>query len=361
VADDDHELAAPVGGVAYVGRRRAGREALVDFRAAEAEGRCGLLRTQERAREDGIRLEPLPAQLLAERPRLLAPLRSEGPQLVGTPRRGFGVADDQELHRGQDNRGVTAPAARYDRRRMSDSGDEYVKALQTGRAGTAVYYTKSIVKTEQQKLLEKLLHDSGRTFETVADIACGGGTLTYHLRAAYPDARFTLSDYNPDGLELARELNGDDCDYVLGDIYALTELATDSFDLVCCWQTLSWLDEPATAVHELVRIVKPGGLVYASSLFNLRHDVDIYSKLVDHTHEAGKAGLPFTYNTYSAGTVAGWLEGRARRHELHEFVPEIDFEYDGRGLGTFTVRTEQGRLQISAGYLMNWAILEIEK
>jgi len=191
---------------------------------------------------------------------------------------------------------------------MGDSGDDYVKALQTGRAGTAVYYTKSIVKTEQQMLLEQRLHDSGRTFETVADIACGGGTLTYHLRAAYPEARFTLSDYNPDGLELARELNGDDCDYAFGDIYALTELASDSFDLV-----------------------------------------------------AGKAGLPFTYNTYSASTVAGWLAGRAQRHELHEFIPEIDFEYDGRGLGTFTVQSEQGRLQISAGYLMSWAILEIEK
>ncbi len=242
-----------------------------------------------------------------------------------------------------------------------DKKNEYVDALKASGEETTKYYTKSIVKTEQQKFLEKLLADSGQSFSEVADIACGGGTLSYHLRAIFPDARFTLSDYNEEGMKLSRELNGDSCSYIQGDIYNLSALPDNKFDLVCCWQTLSWLDDAEKAVHELMRITKPGGKIFASSLFNLNHDVDIYAKVLDHTRPNGELGLAFPYNTYSAKTVGKWLDGRAKTFKLHEFVPSIDFSYEGRGIGTFTINSDKGRLQISAGYLMNWSVLEIEK
>jgi ubiquinone/menaquinone biosynthesis C-methylase UbiE len=239
--------------------------------------------------------------------------------------------------------------------------DKYIKALQKGKEETAAYYKKSLVKTEQQKFLEKLLSDSGKKFPKIADIACGGGTLAYHLRQLFPSADFTLLDYNPDGMEIAKELNGDSCHYLSGSIYDLKEIKDNTFDLVCCWQTLSWLDEPEKALHELIRITKPGGSIYLSSLFNLRHDVDIYAKFTDHSRPEGKEGMQYSYNTYSEYSVKNWLDGRVKNYKLHEFIPSVDFSYDGRGIGTFTVNSEKGRLQISAGYLMNWAILEIEK
>ena len=55
-----------------------------------------------------------------------------------------------------------------------DKKNEYVEALKASGEETTKYYTKSIVKTEQQKFLEKLLADSGESFSEVADIACGG-------------------------------------------------------------------------------------------------------------------------------------------------------------------------------------------
>lgn len=242
-----------------------------------------------------------------------------------------------------------------------EKGKDYVKALQASGEETAKYYAKSIVKTEQQKFLEKLLAAHSTKFKSVADIACGGGTLSYHLRAIYPDAHFTLSDFNEEGMKLAQELNGDACSYVQGNIYDLAALPDNKFDLVCCWQTLSWLDDPEKALNELVRITKPGGKIFASSLFNLRHDVDIFAKLLDHTRPNGELGLPFSYNTYSAKTVSKWLDKKVKSFHLHEFVPEIDFTFEGRGIGTYTVNSDKGRMQISAGYLMNWSILEIEK
>jgi ubiquinone/menaquinone biosynthesis C-methylase UbiE len=244
---------------------------------------------------------------------------------------------------------------------MTEKDDEYVKGLQARSEKTKEYYKKSIVKTEQQKFLEKLLADSRNSFSEIADIACGGGTLSYHLRSIYPDAHFTLSDYNEEGLEIAKELNGDICSYAIGNIYDLKNFPDNKFDLVCCWQTLSWLENPEKALNELIRITKPGGKIYASSLFNIRHDVDIFAKMTDHSVDVEGTTPSFSYNTYSAKTVGKWLDKNVNKFQLHEFIPSIDFQYEGRGFGTFTVQSEKGRLQISGGYLMNWAILEITK
>jgi ubiquinone/menaquinone biosynthesis C-methylase UbiE len=244
---------------------------------------------------------------------------------------------------------------------MNDSEDKYVKGLQARSGLTKEYYKKSIIKTEQQKFLEKLLAGSGHSFTNVADIACGGGTLSYHLRALYPNAHFTLSDLNEEGMEIAREMNGDSCAYVTGNIYSLSNFQDNQFDLVCCWQTLSWLDDPEKALHELIRIAKPGGMIYLSSLFNIHHDVDIYAKMTDHSIPTDGEPPSFAYNTYSAKTAEKWLSGKVNKFIFHEFIPSIDFNYEGRGFGTFTVQTDKGRLQISGGYLMNWAILEITK
>ena len=121
------------------------------------------------------------------------------------------------------------------------------------------------------------------------------------------------------------------------------------------------LDEPEKALNELIRITKPGGKIYASSLFNIHHDVDIFAKLLDHTRPNGELGLAFSYNTYSKKTVSKWLDKKVKSFQLHEFIPEIDFTFEGKGIGTYTVNSDKGRLQISAGYLMNWSVLEIEK
>jgi Methylase involved in ubiquinone/menaquinone biosynthesis len=244
---------------------------------------------------------------------------------------------------------------------MTEKKDDYLKALEASRDETIAYYKRYVVKSEQQKFLEQLLDSTSRSFDKIADIACGGGTLTWHLKNKYPNASFTLCDYNEDGLEIAQELNGSEhCTYLKANLYSLP-LPNNHFDLVCCWQTLSWLDEPEKALNALIRITKPGGLIMASSLFNLNHDVDIYAKVLDHTRPSGELHLPYSYNTYSAKSVQNWTKGKVNKITLHRFVPEIDFRHDGRGLGTFTVTSEIGRLQISGGYLMNWAVLEMEK
>jgi ubiquinone/menaquinone biosynthesis C-methylase UbiE len=236
---------------------------------------------------------------------------------------------------------------------------DYIDGLQLNKEITTEYYTKSMMKTEQQKFLENILIRNQFTFHTIADIACGGGTLSYHLHKLYPGAEFYLVDLNPDALDLAKSIcTESNFHFSVDDIYQFKTLPLNFFDVVFCWQTLSWIDEPKLALEQMLSLVKPGGKLYLSSLFNLDHDVDIYAKLTDHTRQGN---TEYAYNTYSKVSIEKWVAGIAQQLQFYPFEPPIDFLYEGRGLGTYTLNTGNKRLQISAGLLLNWAILEITK
>ena len=183
-----------------------------------------------------------------------------------------------------------------------------------------------------------------------------------HLAKLYPQAKFNLVDANEEAISLARQASEEfNATCNVGDIYNL-DLDSNSSDLVICWQTLSWLDKPEFALRELVRICKPEGVILASSLFNLNHDVDVYSKVVDHTRASSGLGMSYDYNTYSLRTVEKWLSGSVNYFKIHDFSIPEDLVHTGRGIGTYTVKPETGnRLQISAGMLLNWGILEVHK
>ena len=175
---------------------------------------------------------------------------------------------------------------------MSETSDHYTAALKIDDRESERYYAASLgVKTEQQKLLEELLRKYGLQPARIADIACGGGTASHHLGTMFPHADYTLVDLNDEALRLARKATQHlRATCLLGDIYRLP-LESNTCDLVICWQTLSWLDEAERALRELIRICKPGGRIYASSLFNANHDVDVYSTVRDHTRASSAHGL----------------------------------------------------------------------
>lgn len=242
--------------------------------------------------------------------------------------------------------------------------DDYIKALHADKRSFEEYYQRSFLqKTEQQVLLEKLLLRESLQPSAIADIACGGGSLSFHLSKLYPKANFSLADLNQEAIELARKnLANIPARFFNESIYQLRSFASDQFDLVCCWQTLSWLDKPHVALQELIRIAKPGAKIYLSSLFNLDHDTDLYTKVLDHSRPSSAEALHFNYNTYSKKTIAHWVGQRASHFEIIPFKINIDLKYEGRGIGTFTRKLDNGdRIQLSAGMLLNWGILIITK
>ncbi|MBK7666210.1 MAG: class I SAM-dependent methyltransferase [Sphingobacteriaceae bacterium] len=130
-----------------------------------------------------------------------------------------------------------------------------------------------------------------------------------------------------DVLSLAKENLKDikNVDFSESSIYELN-YESNTFDYVFCWQTLLSLDKPENAIHELLRVCKPGGKVFVSSLFNIHFDVDIYTQYIDHTLPSSKENISLPCNTISHFTLNKWLNQRAAKFELHEFIPKVDFK-----------------------------------
>jgi len=241
--------------------------------------------------------------------------------------------------------------------------DDYQKVLKMDLEYSKSYYLKSLNKTEQQKFLESIIIIPEKDLY-IADIACGAGTLTFHIREHLKNLnhKFYLLDYVEESIELAKEnLSEENIEFHVGDMCNMDDVADGTFDLMFCWQTLSWISKPKEALLELIRVLKPGGKLYMSSLFNLDYDVDIYSNLIDHTRPEEVRDIPIAYNTFSKKTIDGWLVDCNVNLQFHPFIPSIDFEKGSRGRGTHTIMSEQGRIQISGGLLMNWYILEVTK
>ena len=243
--------------------------------------------------------------------------------------------------------------------------DEYILALKIDKELTEEYFKKSLEKTEQQKMLESLLlkDEVFLSALNIADIACGGGTLSYHLAHINTKANFNCVDLLDEALEIAKKINEKFLNrfcFKKDNIYNLS-IEDNFFDVTFCWQTLLALDDPKQALYELIRITKIGGKIYISSLFNLEHDVDIYAKVYDWTRKSTHEGLGLNYNTISLYTIKKWIQNKVKRFRIIKFETSIPFEYSGRGLGTYTIKCDSGYIQISGGMLMNWGILEIEK
>jgi malonyl-CoA O-methyltransferase len=93
---------------------------------------------------------------------------------------------------------------------------------------------------------------------TILDVGTGTGNLLQQLRSVYPDASLCGVDlaYNM-CLRAAAKL-GDDCLVVNGNAEKLP-FKSGTFDLVVSTSALQWVVNISLAIHELRRVLKPGG------------------------------------------------------------------------------------------------------
>jgi ubiquinone/menaquinone biosynthesis C-methylase UbiE len=99
---------------------------------------------------------------------------------------------------------------------------------------------------------------------SVLDVGSGPGTITADLAAIVAPGRVTALERTADALALTREaVEGrglDNVDFVVGDVCAL-ELDDDAFDVVHAHQVLQHVADPVTALREMRRVCRPGGMV----------------------------------------------------------------------------------------------------
>jgi len=99
---------------------------------------------------------------------------------------------------------------------------------------------------------------------TLLDIGCGPGTITAELATLVTPGRVTALEVTAPALDLARaeiERRGlTTVDFAVGDVHAL-DFADDTFDVVHAHQVLQHVGDPVTALREMRRVTKPGGIV----------------------------------------------------------------------------------------------------
>lgn len=96
----------------------------------------------------------------------------------------------------------------------------------------------------------------------VLDAGCGSGPLTEVLRAK--GAVVAGFDLSPAMVELARKRLGEDADLRVGDLGAPLPYPDDKFDLVVASLALHYVEDWASALAELRRVLKPGGRLTVS-------------------------------------------------------------------------------------------------
>jgi SAM-dependent methyltransferase len=98
---------------------------------------------------------------------------------------------------------------------------------------------------------------------SLLDVGCGPGTVTADLAEVVAPGEVVGLDAAPEVLDEARAHaaeRGVDVRFEVGDVYALS-YPDSSFDVVHAHQVLQHLTDPVSALREMRRVTKPGGLV----------------------------------------------------------------------------------------------------
>lgn len=112
-----------------------------------------------------------------------------------------------------------------------------------------------------------LQHSNGLFDKHVLDVGCGGGILAESM--AREGAHVTGLDMGAEPLEIARLHSLEsriEVNYLQSTVeeHALTH--TERYDVVTCMEMLEHVPEPASVIAACARLVKPGGMVFFSTI-----------------------------------------------------------------------------------------------
>ncbi len=95
----------------------------------------------------------------------------------------------------------------------------------------------------------------------VADVGCGHGASTLIMARAFPRSRFMGFDYHPGSVAAAREAAAREglSDRVAFEAASAKEVPARGFDLLCCFDCLHDMGDPAGAARHLRGTLKPDG------------------------------------------------------------------------------------------------------
>ncbi|MBI3001932.1 MAG: metalloregulator ArsR/SmtB family transcription factor [Deltaproteobacteria bacterium] len=251
--------------------------------------------------------------------------RKEGTNVYFSLRRDM-PAQSRELFRVLARRLAELPAAKEDqarlrecrRRRIQRSRNYFESVAGDWERIRKNYFDARVSSLAIEKLVPPNL--------TVADIGCGTGSLSLELaRLAKKVIAVDLSrEMIRQANRVARERASQNIVFRLGDAEKLP-LEDRSVDAAFCVLVLHFLEQPAKAVLELCRILRPGGPV-------------ILVDLVPHGQEWMREEMAHRWLGFERSAVEAWLRAGG--------VPQVEYELTGAYAGGKMTRNGKRPVEI---------------
>ncbi len=174
----------------------------------------------------------------------------------------------------------------------------------------------------------------------VIDVGCGGGILTESL--AKFGAEVTGIDMGTEPLNVAKLHaleSGLTINYQKITAEEKAQQCYEAFDMVTCMEMLEHVPDPASVIHACAQLVKPGGLVFFSTLNKTVKSYllaiiaaeKVFKLVPDGTHDHDKFIKPSQLITWAEASQLKCIDTSGIHYnpmtENHKLAPNLDVNY----------------------------------
>lgn len=193
---------------------------------------------------------------------------------------------------------------------------------------------------------------------SVLDVGCGTGAITRSIAEKVgPAGRVVGIDPNPGLIEQATQTHAAmaGLSFRQGDVYTFD--TDERFDLVTCARTLQWLADPAAALANMKRLVKPGGCL---AILDFNHEKISWEPEPPASMKTFYAAfLQWRTDAGFDNAIADHLEALMRTVGFSDIRIEQQFETAQRGEPSFAIDSRlwaevaelRGPQLVKAGYI----------